>query len=100
VSGAVSQHFAWIVVAAIWLLPYRRIRVAHFSPANNLIAIACGLPTFSYLLLRSKKAHENGQVNWKGRAYRTGASSGTTPAKVQPEKPVPRIEHQKLRTEN
>src|SRR4030088_941944 len=31
VSGAVSHHFAWIVVAAPWLLPYRRIRVAHFA---------------------------------------------------------------------
>jgi glycosyltransferase involved in cell wall biosynthesis len=100
VYGAVIHHFARIAFALLWLLLYRRIRVAHFATANNLIATACGLPMFAYLLLRSEKAHENGQVNWKGRAYRTGASSGTTPAKVQPEKPVPRIEHQKLRTEN
>src|SRR6266853_3445281 len=51
VYGAASQHFAWIVATALWLLPYRRIRVAHFSPANNLIAIAFGLPMFAYLLL-------------------------------------------------
>jgi hypothetical protein len=100
VSGAVSQHFAWIVAAALWLLPYRRIRVAHFSPANNLIAIAFGLPMFAYLLLRSKKAHENGQVSWKGRAYRTGVTSGGVPATMQADKPTSRIEHQKLRTEN
>jgi glycosyltransferase involved in cell wall biosynthesis len=97
VSGAVSHHLARIAFAGIWLLLYRRIRVAHFSPANNLIAIACGLPMFAYLLLRSKKAHENGQVSWKGRAYRTGAPTGTTPAKVQAEKPVPGIENEGLR---
>jgi hypothetical protein len=100
VSGAASQHFAWIVAAALWLLPYRRIRVAHFSTANNLIAIAFGLPMFAYLLLRSKRAHENGQVSWKGRAYRTDVTSGGVPATMQADKPTSRIEHQKLRTEN
>ena len=97
VSGAVSQHFAWIVVAALWLLPYRRIRVAHFATANNLLALAFGLPMFAYLLLRSKKAHANGQVSWKGRPYRTGAPSGSTPARVQADNPIPRIENQRLR---
>jgi glycosyltransferase involved in cell wall biosynthesis len=99
VSGAVSQHLAWIAAAALWLLPYRRIRVAHFSTPNNLIAIAFGLPIFAYLLLRSKKAHENGQVSWKDRAYGTGVTSGGVPA-TQADKPTSRIEHQKLRTEN
>jgi len=100
VSGAVSQHFAWIVAAALWLLPYRRIRVAHFSPANNLIAVACGQPMFAYLLLRSKKAHENGQVSWKGRTYRAGAPSGSVPAPMQAEKSIPRIENQGLRAKS
>ncbi len=70
VSGAASQHFLWIVFAVLWLFLYRRIRTAHFATANNLIAIAFGPPMFAYLLLRSKKAHANGQVSWKGRAYR------------------------------
>jgi hypothetical protein len=100
VSGAASQHFARIAFALFWLLLYRRIRVAHFATANNLIAIACGLPMFAYLLLHSKKAHANGQVSWKDRAYRTGAPSGNVPATMQTAKPIPTIEHQKLRTEN
>jgi glycosyltransferase involved in cell wall biosynthesis len=100
VYGAVIHHFARIAFALLWLLLYRRIRVAHFATANNLIATACGLPTFAYLLLRSKKAHANGQVSWKGRAYRTGAPSGHVPATMQADKPIPRIEHQKLRIEN
>jgi glycosyltransferase involved in cell wall biosynthesis len=90
-SGAVSQHFAWIAFAAISALAYRRIRAAHFSPANNLIAITFGLPMFAYLLLRSKKAHASGQVSWKGRAYTTGTPSGSTPVRVQADKPIPRI---------
>ncbi len=100
VVGAESRHFPWIAFAGIWLLLYRRIRTAHFSPANNLIAIACGLPAFAYLLLRSKKAHENGQVSWKGRAYRTGAPSGNVPATMQANKPIPRIENQGLRAKS
>jgi glycosyltransferase involved in cell wall biosynthesis len=100
VSGAASHHFAWIVAAALCLLPYGRIRVAHFSPANNLIAIAFGLPLFAYLLLRSQKAHANGHVSWKGRAYRTGVTSGGVPATMQADKQTSRIEQQKVRTEN
>ena len=99
-SGAVSQHFTWIVAAALWLLPYRRIHVAHFATTNNLLAIAFGLPLFAYLLLRSKKAHASGQVTWKDRAYSTSVTSGGVPATMQAEKPTSRIEHQKLRTEN
>src|SRR5208282_953688 len=52
VSGVLTQHFVWILSAAFWLLVYRRIRMARFKTANNLIAIACGLPMFAYLLLR------------------------------------------------
>jgi glycosyltransferase involved in cell wall biosynthesis len=100
VSGATGHHLGRIAFAALWFLLYRRIRVAHFSPANNLIAIAFGLPLFAYLLLRSQKAHANGQVSWKGRAYRTGTPSGSMPVKVQAVKPIPRIENRKLRTEN
>ena len=92
VSGAIGQHFAWILFAGIWLLLYRRIRVAHFSPANNLIAIVCGVPTFAYLLLRSKRAHANGQVSWKGRAYGTSAPDGNVPAIMQGARSMPRIE--------
>jgi hypothetical protein len=28
-----------------------------------------GMPMFAYLLLRSKRAHANGSVAWKGRTY-------------------------------
>ncbi|MGD0792291.1 MAG: glycosyltransferase family 2 protein [Terriglobales bacterium] len=99
-SGAASQHFVRIGCVLLWLLVYRRIRAAHFATANNLIAIACGLPIFAYLLLRSKKAHANGQVSWKGRAYTVAAPGRSKPAEMQAAKPIPRIENQGLKTEN
>ena len=87
-SGAATGHFAWIAFAALWLFVYRRIRRAHFTPANNLIAIAFGLPMFAYLLLRSKKAHASGQVSWKGRAYSVGTRTENMPGTMQPAKPL------------
>lgn len=96
VYGAASHHFLWIALAAIWLLLYRRIRAAHFVITNNLIALALGLPAFSYLLLRSRRAHANGRVSWKGRDYDVGAPSGRAPARTQVAKPLSRIESQKL----
>jgi glycosyltransferase involved in cell wall biosynthesis len=100
VSGAASRHFAWIAFAAFWLLLYRRIRLAHFTTANNLIAIAFGLPMFAYLLLRSKKAHAHGQVSWKGRNYDVGAPSGSKPGETKASDLLSRIESQELTTEN
>jgi hypothetical protein len=99
-SGAVSHHFARIAFVLVWLLVYRRIRVAHFSPANNLIAIAFGLPLFAHLLLRSKKAHASGRVSWKGRTYQGDAPTGKSPANRQVSKSLSRIETEKLRTES
>ena len=46
----------------------KRIRRAHFAWDANLLAVF-GLPLFSYLLLRSKSAHRQGTVAWKGRKY-------------------------------
>jgi glycosyltransferase involved in cell wall biosynthesis len=61
-----------ILAATLCLILYsflwRRIRRAHFSWDANLLAIF-GLPLFSYLLLRSARAHAKGSVLWKGRKY-------------------------------
>jgi len=68
-SGLLTNHPLRIGFISLWLLAYRRIRRAHFSIANNLIALAFGPPIFAYLLLRSSKAHKLGQIGWKGRSY-------------------------------
>ncbi len=93
-SGVASRHFGWIAFAAPWLFAYRRIRRAHFTTPNNLIAITFGLPMFAYLLGLSRKAHAKGRVSWKGRAYNIGAARGSRPAKTQAAKPLSRIESQ------
>jgi glycosyltransferase involved in cell wall biosynthesis len=54
-----------VILYALFLA---RIRRAHFSADANILALF-GLPLFSYLLLRSKSAHKNGSVPWKGRKY-------------------------------
>lgn len=57
--------FLCAIVYAVFL---KRIRRAHFSWDANILALF-GLPLFSYLLLRSTRAHANGNVPWKGRNY-------------------------------
>ncbi|MGD0571131.1 MAG: glycosyltransferase [Candidatus Sulfotelmatobacter sp.] len=52
----------------LYVLFLTRIRRAHFRWDANLLALP-GLPLFAYLLLRSKRAHANGSVSWKGRTY-------------------------------
>ncbi len=54
-----------IIVYGLFL---KRIRRAHFAWDANLVAVF-GLPMFSYLLVRSKRAHAKGSVPWKGRKY-------------------------------
>jgi glycosyltransferase involved in cell wall biosynthesis len=96
-SGAFTRHLVWTLAAALWLLVYRRIRTSHFTTANNLIAIAFGLPLFAYLLQRSKRAHANGQVSWKGRAYEVVTRSNPKSSNAQSVKAIRESEDQGLR---
>jgi hypothetical protein len=98
--GALHRQVLWIAFCTVWLLAYRRIHKAHFSTMNTLLALAFGPPVFAYLLLRSKNAHANGRVSWKGRAYTSGAGSGTHSARMQAATPVATPENRTLRTEN
>ncbi len=100
VSGAVARDFVWIAFAALWLLVYGRIRAAHFATVNNVLAMAFGSPIFAYLLLRSKKAHANGHVSWKGRDYAVGAKRESNTTEMQATKPIPRIGNHGLRAKS
>jgi hypothetical protein len=62
---AVITGVLGVILYAVFLA---RIRRAHFAWDANVLALF-GLPLFSYLLLRSKSAHETGTVRWKGRTY-------------------------------
>jgi glycosyltransferase involved in cell wall biosynthesis len=57
-----------LLCAVLYGLFLKRILKAHFSWISNTFAVV-GLPLFSYLLLRSKVAHREGKVSWKGREY-------------------------------
>ncbi len=58
---------------ALCVLPWAFLIIwinrAHFGTKRTLISVAFGMPMFAYLLLRSKRAHANGSVSWKGRSY-------------------------------
>ena len=61
-----------LLYAAVPAVTFTRIRRAHFSWDANILALF-GLPLFSYLLLRSKRAHAQGSASWKGRTYSASA---------------------------
>jgi glycosyltransferase involved in cell wall biosynthesis len=62
-----------LLIPAVGL--FWRIRRAHFSLSTTILATAFGPPVFAFLLLRSRSAHLDGKVSWKGRDY---AQSGLT----------------------
>ena len=62
---ALASVTLFIILYALFL---KRIRAAHFDWDANLLSLF-GLPLFSYLLLRSARAHATGSINWKGRQY-------------------------------
>jgi len=72
-GAAIAMGLVCAVLYGLFLL---RIRKAHLSWVSNALAVA-GLPMFSYLLLRSKVAHREGMVSWKGRQY--GSEPETVP---------------------
>jgi glycosyltransferase involved in cell wall biosynthesis len=75
--GSFAYWPANLLVMLLWLLGlsnfavfYARVARAHFSYWPSLLSLF-GLPWFAALLLRSADAHEQGSVNWRGRAYST-----------------------------
>lgn len=81
-AGALAS----VLGIGMWALLLKRIRRAHFAWDANVISLI-GLPLFAYLLLCSRRAHEQGSVNWKGRSYqshRSIHSAGRNPVKDSP----------------
>jgi glycosyltransferase involved in cell wall biosynthesis len=72
--GLVIRHWWWVAVASAACVHNlsrlrSRLRRANFDAAMTFLGALFGMPMFAYLLLRSKRAHANGSVNWKGRNY-------------------------------
>jgi GT2 family glycosyltransferase len=71
--------FATMVFLGLGAIFVARIRKAHFSSGTTVLALL-GLPLFSYLLLRSARSQEKGQVQWKGRSYAFGPAPRPVPS--------------------
>jgi glycosyltransferase involved in cell wall biosynthesis len=67
---AIAAGILGVILYSVFLA---RIRRAHFAWNATLLALF-GLPLFAYLLLRSRKMHAKGSVNWKGRNYSEGGN--------------------------
>ena len=79
VAGMVTGRWRTLFYFLPMTLLYVRMARGSFRTAANLVAIGFGPPVFAYLLLRSKKAHAQGNVAWRGRNY-----SGGSPVKTAP----------------
>ena len=62
---------AWLTlpVPCFGFALFSRIARANFDWRSTLLAALFGVPVFSYLLFKSKRAHARGAIVWKGRAY-------------------------------
>jgi len=69
-SLALAHRWWWnpIFVGGVLYLTMR-LRRANFDLAMEFLGALVGMPMFAYLLLRSKRAHANRSVPWKGRTY-------------------------------
>jgi hypothetical protein len=67
---AIVHHVWWFAPGGlVWARNTTLMRRANFDLAMEFLGAMFGMPIFAYLLLRSKRAHANGAVPWKGRTY-------------------------------
>jgi glycosyltransferase involved in cell wall biosynthesis len=66
----VVEHWWWTTIVALGFTRLTiRLNRANFTWDMTFLGALFGMPMFAYLLLRSKRAHANGSVSWKGRTY-------------------------------
>jgi glycosyltransferase involved in cell wall biosynthesis len=69
-GASAKPQWMWIFVFALALLRnLMRLQRSNFGLAKEFLGAVFGMPMFAYLLLRSKRAHANGDISWKGRTY-------------------------------
>jgi hypothetical protein len=99
--GGVARNWWWSAIPMIAMgRLFGRLRRANFDFAMEFLGVWVGMPTFAYLLFRSKRAHAKGQVSWKGRTYGAGSFAGNSSSKSADANSMPTIKKQVLRTEN
>lgn len=72
----------WWDAASIAPLVYMTMRLqrSNFTWSTSMLGALFGMPVFAYLLVRSKRAHANHKIAWKGRTYEAQANTPTTGA--------------------
>ncbi len=80
-SYAVGWSSASFVGAFLYITG--RLRRAHFRWDMETLGGLFGYPAFAYLLLRSRRAHASGKVNWKDRSY-SGEAKAHSPQPTSP----------------
>jgi glycosyltransferase involved in cell wall biosynthesis len=74
----IAVMFVWLFTLTNFAVFYARVARAHFPYWPTLLSVF-GLPWFAALLRQSAKAHQEGSVTWRGRAYSTlGAEKRAT----------------------
>jgi len=86
--GFAGRERLWWSTALVLAPMYlgMRLRKANFTWDMEVLGALFGMPMFSYLLLRSKRAHASGRVCWKGRTYSEGGSRATALEITRPSK--------------
>jgi glycosyltransferase involved in cell wall biosynthesis len=84
-----APKYWWFVLLILTIgRNFARLRRANFDWAMEWLGALFGMPMFAYLLLRSKRAHSNSSVPWKGRTYGAAHRTGSEPkTKDQPFQP-------------
>lgn len=77
-----SPWWSTVFVGGFVYLVMRTSR-ANFPTDKSILATLCGVPIFAYLLLRSKRMHKKGTVQWKGRNYGSPDESMNKPVSTQ-----------------
>jgi glycosyltransferase involved in cell wall biosynthesis len=68
--ASVAHWWWWVSLATLgYTYNTARLRRANFDVAMEFLGALFGMPMFAHLLLRSKRAKENGDISWKGRTY-------------------------------
>jgi drug/metabolite transporter (DMT)-like permease len=97
ITAFAGRERPWWTTALVLAPMYigMRLQRANFTWDMEVLGAMFGYPMFSYLLLRSKRAHKRGGVSWKGRKYSSDAGSTQSATDTSPAS-----EHALLTTDN
>jgi glycosyltransferase involved in cell wall biosynthesis len=80
-AGVVRRWWWPLILIPTFGRNLTRLRRANFDLAMEFLGALFGMPMFAYLLLRSRRAHANDRVTWKGRIY--GSQDGSQDRRMQ-----------------